>query len=45
LAFYNQHQKRKLLEAQLHRESELVMEDSMQVLAEFEALEDEYGTI
>ncbi len=41
LAFYNQYQKRKLLEEQLHQESELVAADSMEVLAEFEALEDE----
>ncbi|MEL7118345.1 MAG: hypothetical protein AAFO07_02860 [Bacteroidota bacterium] len=39
--FYNNYHKRKLLEEQLHRESELVAQDSMEVLAEFEAIEDE----
>lgn len=39
--FYNKHQKRKLLEEQLERESLLVSDDSMEVLKEFEALEDE----
>ncbi len=39
--FYNDFQRRKLLEEQLHRESRLVAADSMEVLKEFEALEDE----
>jgi metal-responsive CopG/Arc/MetJ family transcriptional regulator len=41
LDFYNQYQKRKLIAAQLEKESALISEDSMQVLKEFEALEDE----
>lgn len=39
--FYNRHQKRKLIEEQLERESLLVRDDSIEVLKEFEALEDE----
>lgn len=41
LDFYNQHQKRKLLEKTLTNESYLVREESMSVLKEFEALDDE----
>ncbi|MCB0584913.1 MAG: hypothetical protein KDD06_06250 [Phaeodactylibacter sp.] len=41
VAFYNRYQKRKLIEEQLLKESEIVAEDSMEVLKEFEALEDE----
>lgn len=41
VAFYNQHQRRKLIEEQLIKESRLIAEDSMQVLSEFESLEDE----
>jgi len=41
IAFYNQHQKRKLIEEQLIKESRLVSADSLEVLAEFELLEDE----
>ncbi len=41
VAFYNQYQKRKLIEQQLEHESKLVADDSMQVLKEFETLEDE----
>ena len=41
IEFYNQHQKRKLIEEQLIKESKLVSEDSMKVLSEFEKLEDE----
>ena len=41
LDFYNNYQKRKLLEKILKRESFLVREESMSVLKEFEALEDE----
>lgn len=41
IEFYNQHHKRKLLEEQLAVESKLVSEDSMNVLKEFETLEDE----
>jgi hypothetical protein len=43
--FYNRHQKRKILEEQLERESAIVSKDSMEVLKEFEALEDEIQTI
>lgn len=39
--FYNKIQKQKLLEKQIEMESKLVQEDSMLVLAEFEALEDD----
>ncbi len=42
IEFYNQYQKRKLIEEQLHRESQLIQEDSMNVLYEFEILEDEF---
>lgn len=42
IAHYNKHQKRKLLEAKLQQESALVAEDSLIVLHEFEALEDDY---
>jgi metal-responsive CopG/Arc/MetJ family transcriptional regulator len=41
IKFYNQYQKRKLLEEQLIRESKLVSKDSMKILSEFENLEDE----
>ena len=41
VAYYNQHQRRKLIERQLAMESKLVSNDSVQVLAEFEAMEDE----
>ena len=39
--FYNKAQQREILRAQLKRESLLVREESMKVLKEFEALEDE----
>lgn len=41
IAFYNKLHKRKLLSKQLSKESKLVSEDSMKVLAEFEKLNDE----
>ena len=41
IEFYNRFQKRKILEEQLKMESKLVAKDSMKVLKEFEALEDE----
>jgi len=41
IEFYNNYHKRKLIEAQLIKESKLVSEDSMKVLSEFEKLEDE----
>ncbi len=39
--FYNLVQKRKILSKQLKKESKLVREESMKVLAEFEGLENE----
>lgn len=39
--FYNHYQKRKFLAEQLALESKLVAEDSMNVLKEFESLNDE----
>lgn len=41
IAYYNQYQKRKFIEEQLVKESRLVSADSMEVLGEFESLEDE----
>ena len=41
LAFYNKLQKRRLLAKQLSKESILVSNESLSVLAEFEKLEDE----
>lgn len=41
LDFYNKVQKRKLLADQFHKESKLVSSDSMEVLREFDQLEDE----
>jgi len=39
--FYNILQKRKILSNQLQKESKLVQDESMKVLAEFEKLQDE----
>jgi len=39
--FYNLLQKRKIISAQLKRESKAVREESMKVLREFEKLQDE----
>ena len=39
--FYNLLQKRKLISRQIKKESKLVREESMKVLAEFERLQDE----
>ena len=39
--YYNEYHKRKLLEEQIIKESEMVSEDSMKVLSEFEKFEDE----
>jgi len=39
--FYNLLQKRKLISRQLQKESKLVQEESMKVLAEFEKFRDE----
>ncbi|WP_373495416.1 hypothetical protein [Aquiflexum sp.] len=41
IEFYNRLQKRRLLSEQLGRESKIVAQDSMDVLAEFERLIDE----
>ncbi|MBI5216034.1 MAG: hypothetical protein HY960_09790 [Ignavibacteriae bacterium] len=43
--FYNRIYKRKLLAKQLAKESDMARNESLKVLAEFEALEDEYQTI
>jgi len=40
LDFYNRFQKRRLLAEQLRRESALVADSSLEVLAEFEAMDD-----
>ena len=39
--FYNLLQKRKMISRQLQKESKIVQEESMKVLAEFEKLQDE----
>ena len=39
--FYNLLQKRKMISHQLQKESKIVQEESMKVLAEFEKLQDE----
>ncbi|MCP3928306.1 MAG: hypothetical protein GY705_04325 [Bacteroidetes bacterium] len=41
IEFYNQYHRRKLIEEQLAKESKLVSQDSMNILKEFERLEDE----
>ncbi len=41
LDYYNKIQKRKSLRDELHRESLLVRENSMRILKEFEAIDDE----
>lgn len=41
IAFYNNFQKRKMIENQLKKESQLVRENSMEILAEFEVFENE----
>ena len=41
VAFYNLLQKRKLISMQLQKDSKLVKDESMKVLAEFEKLQDE----
>jgi hypothetical protein len=41
VAFYNRYQKRQLLAKLLEEECKLVDENSMEILKEFEALEDE----
>ena len=40
--FYNNYQNKQLIEAQLVKESKLVAQDSMEVLGEFESMEDEW---
>ena len=41
VAFYNKLQKRRMLKKQLHKESKLIRQSSLEVLHEFEKLEDE----
>jgi hypothetical protein len=41
LDFYNSYNKRKLLRKQLHAESQLVREDSLEILHEFEEVKDD----
>ena len=41
IEYYNQYRKRKLIEEQLVKASKLVSDDSMEILGEFESLEDE----
>jgi metal-responsive CopG/Arc/MetJ family transcriptional regulator len=41
IEYYNEYQRRKLIEKQLIRESMIVSKDSLKVLEEFEVLEDE----
>lgn len=41
IAFYNRYQKRQLLEQRLKAESELVKEESMRLLKEFEEMDHE----
>jgi len=41
IAFYNKLQKRRLLAEKLERESALIRENSLEILKEFEDLEDE----
>ena len=43
--FYNLLQKRKLISGQLRKDSKLVQDESMKILAEFEKLQDEDKTI
>lgn len=40
--FYNLLQKRRIISRQLQKESKIVQEESMKVLAEFDKLQDEY---
>ncbi len=41
LAYYNRYQKRRLLAEQLRRESALIADSSLEVLSDFEAMEDD----
>jgi hypothetical protein len=45
VAFYNLLQKRRIISRQLQKESKMVQEESMQVLREFEKLQDEEEAI
>jgi len=45
VAFYNLLQKRRIISGQLQKESKLVQEESMKVLAEFEKMQDDNQTI
>ncbi len=40
VSFYNKLQRRKLLKKQLHKEAKIIRQDSLEVLHEFEKLED-----
>ena len=42
IEFYNRYQNRRLLAEQLRRESALVADNSLEVLADLEALEDDF---
>lgn len=39
IAFYNKHQKRNMIEKRLKKESEMVQEESMNVLRDFEEID------
>ncbi len=41
IAFYNEYQKRKIIENQLKKESKIVASNSMEIMAEFEIFENE----
>jgi len=45
VAAYSKVQKRAEMEAQISKEIKLIQESSMEVMAEFEALKDDYETI
>ena len=45
VAAYNKAQKRAALDEQVRKEIKLIQESSMEVLAEFEALDDDYEAI
>ena len=42
LSFYNRYNRRKMIAKQLEKESKLVGKESLDVLSEFELLEDDY---
>ena len=45
IEFYNKLHKRNLLSKQLNKESKLVAQESLKVLAEFEKLKDDYQAV